>query len=134
MDKLKKIISQMFRFGIIGVISTAIDFALLYLFTNVFRIYYLLSATLSFSLSLIFNYIFNMRFVFKRKEHMKRQIECIVFVLLSLIGLGINAFLMWILVEYIHVFYMAAKVLATAVVMVWNFVSRKVFLEDRAKE
>ena len=53
-----------------------------------------------------------------------------VFMVLSVIGLGINQLLMWIMVDKLQIFYMISKIGATAVVMVYNFITRKVFLEN----
>lgn len=52
-----------------------------------------------------------------------------VFIILSVIGLGINELIMWIAVDAFGIFYMLAKIGATAVVMVYNFITRKLFLE-----
>lgn len=53
----------------------------------------------------------------------------ITFVLLSAIGLLINDGLIWIGTEIVSVDYRIVKIFATAVVMVWNFVSRKLLLD-----
>ena len=58
---------------------------------------------------------------------MKRNF--VLFVITSTIGLGINDLIMYIIAELLLVHYMLAKIVATAVVMVFNFVTRKMFLE-----
>ena len=54
---MKKIINQLFKFGIVGGIAFVIDYGLLYLLTEKIGIYYLISSLISFSVSVIFNYI-----------------------------------------------------------------------------
>ena len=54
---MKKIINQLFKFGIVGGIAFVIDYGLLYLLTEKIGIYYLVSSLISFSVSVIFNYI-----------------------------------------------------------------------------
>jgi putative flippase GtrA len=49
--------------------------------------------------------------------------------LLSVIGLGINQLIMWVLVDKAGIFYMISKIAATIVVSVYNFITRKIFLE-----
>ena len=46
-----------------------------------------------------------------------------------MLGLGINNGCMWIGVELFGISYLVVKIVATAVVMVWNFVTRKKFLD-----
>ena len=133
---MRKLIEQIMKFSVVGVIAFIIDYGLLALLTEVFGVNYLVSATISFTVSVIFNYLASMRYVFTHKEGMSRRREFIIFVVLSVIGLGINNFLMWAGVELIawpdwiaeHA-YLVVKIFATAVVMVWNFVTRKKFLD-----
>ena len=72
-----------------------------------------------------------MRFVFQRREDMSRTRELVIFVVLSLVGLAINEALMWLGVNVASLNYVLVKLLATVVVMLWNFVTRKVFLERK---
>jgi len=117
------------KFGIVGVIAFIIDYGVLIFLTEVCGVYYLLSSMISFVVSVIFNYLASMKYVFSGKDGMSKQKEFIIFVILSVIGLGINQLGMWIMVDKLNIFYMFSKIFVTAVVMVWNFVSRKICLE-----
>ena len=57
-----------------------------------------------------------------------------VFIILSIVGLGINQLIMWICVDKLGIFYMISKIGATAIVMVYNFITRKIFLENGKEE
>ena len=50
---------------------------------------------------------------------------------LSLIGLAINEACMWLSVEFLGIHYKLSKIGATGVVMVYNFISRKIFIEKK---
>lgn len=127
---MMNLFTQLLKFGVVGIIATVLDFLFLFLFTDVFGMYYLLSAAISFVLSTLFNYVASMRFVFKSKfTKDEKSKELILFVILSVIGLLLNQFLMWFFVEKIALYYMAAKIVATFFVMAWNFISRKVWFE-----
>ena len=128
-NTLKKLIAQVMKFGIVGVIAFIIDYGVLIFLTEVCGVYYLLSSMISFVVSVIFNYLASMKYVFSGKDGMSKQKEFIIFVILSVIGLGINQLGMWIMVDKLNIFYMFSKIFVTAVVMVWNFVSRKICLE-----
>ena len=54
--------------------------------------------------------------------------------MLSVIGLGINQILMWVCVDKLHVHYMISKIGVTGVVMLYNFITRKLILEKHNKE
>ena len=126
---MKHLLAQIMKFGVVGVIATVIDFGVMIFLTEVFGINPVAAATVSFTVSVIFNYLASMRYVFSHREGMSRQREFVIFIVLSVIGLVINDALMWVGTEMTPVDYRIVKVLATAVVMVWNFVSRKIFLD-----
>ena len=75
------------------------------------------------------NYVSPMCYEFTDKEGMRRRREFIIFVVLAVIGLIINNACMWAGVELLHIHYLITKIGATAIVMVWNFVTRKKFLD-----
>lgn len=126
---MKKLIAQFMKFGVVGVIAFCIDYGVLALLTEVFGVNYLVSATISFIVSVVFNYAASMRYVFTHKEGMSKRREFVIFVVLSVIGLGINNLCMWAGVELFGIHYLITKIGATAIVMVWNFVTRKIFLD-----
>lgn len=126
---MRKLLEQIVKFGIVGVIAFAIDFGVLVFLTEVFHLDPVVSATISFIVSVVFNYVASMRYVFSHREGMSRRREFIIFVVLSAAGLAINDGLMWAGTAFTPIDYRFIKIFATAVVMVWNFVTRKIFLE-----
>ena len=89
------------------------------------------------------NYILSVTIVFDADKGANKAVQFIVFVILSLIGLGINQLCMWggtawleslmeqsqALASYSQYAYMVVKIFATAIVMVYNFITRKIFIE-----
>lgn len=120
---------QIIKFGIVGVLAFLIDYGIMVFLTDFFSVYYLLASTVSFSISLIFNYICSMKFVFSRREEGNTKKEFILFIGLSVLGLGINQLSMLIFVEKLDFMVKISKIFATAIVMVWNFVTRKILIE-----
>ncbi|WP_346675194.1 GtrA family protein [Enorma phocaeensis] len=125
-----KLVAQIMKFGVVGVIAFFIDFGVMVFLTEVFGMNPVASATISFTVSVVFNYLASMRYVFQHREGMSRTREFVTFVVLSVIGLAINDALMWAGTELAAFDYRLVKIIATAVVMVWNFVTRKIFLEE----
>lgn len=129
--RFRGLAAQFARFGLVGVVATGIDFVTLALLTECLGTDPVLSAGISFTVSVVFNYVASMRYVFTRRNDLTRSRELAIFVLLSIIGLGINELLMWAGVHLLEVNYILVKLLATAIVMLWNFFSRKRWLEAR---
>jgi len=71
-----------------------------------------------------------MPFVFISKGGSKIK-EATVFIILSLIGLGMTEMFMYLFTDIIGVHYMLSKVFSTAFVMVFSFITRKFFLEKK---
>ena len=126
---MKKLMEQIIKFGFVGFLCFFIDYGVLVFLTEVFRIDYLVSSGISFTVSVIVNYILSITFVFETDKDKNKLKEFVVFVFLSVIGLGINEACMWLAVEAAGIYYMISKIGATAVVMVYNFVTRKIFIE-----
>lgn len=131
MEEKKSLMKQIIRFGFVGGGAFAIDYGIMIFLTEIAGINYLVSSAASFVISVIFNYILSVKWVFDVSGERSRTQDLTVFMILSLIGLGINQLIMWLTVDKLHIFYMLAKIGATAVVMVYNFVTRKLFLENR---
>ena len=124
--------AQFGKFGVVGVLAFLVDYGVLVALTELAGLGYLVSATISFCLSVAFNYLASMRYVFVRKGNMSRKLEVAVFFALSVVGLGLNNACMWAGVELLGISYLVVKVVATAAVSVWNFFSRKRFLEGKS--
>ncbi len=126
---MKKLAVQLIKFGGVGFTCFAIDYGVLFLLTDLCGVNVFLSAAAAFSVSVIVNYILSVKFVFDpNPEHSKKR-DFILFILFSVIGLGLTELIMKIGVDYMLINYLIVKIAATAIVMVFNFVTRKLFLE-----
>ena len=128
-DKTRKLLIQIFKFTIVGGIATVIDFVFLYIFREFCHFPVLVSNTLSFCISVIYNYIASVKWVFDVNKDKNAKKQFIIFIIFSVLGLLLNNLIMWITVEFLSIYYLLAKIIATAIVMVFNFVTRKIFLE-----
>lgn len=127
-----RLVQQFMKFGVVGVVAFVIDYGLMVALTELAGVEYLISATISFTVSVVFNYLASMRYVFTHKEGLSRRREFAIFVVLSVIGLGINDLLMFLGTSLLGISYLITKIVATAVVMVYNFATRKRFLDAGA--
>lgn len=141
---MKNLIEQILKFGIVGFICFFIDFGITIVLTNIFGVHYLISKFFGFVISAVINYLLSIKFVFTQKKEMNKNKEFIGFFVLSVIGLLINEVVMFICIDGIYLHMTAlqkllsyewmvsvASVIATGIVMVYNFISRKIFLERK---
>jgi putative flippase GtrA len=120
---------QFFRHIVAGGIATVIDMGILFFVTEFLNIYYLISAGIAFLIANTSNYIFNTKWVFsERKFEDKKVREFMIFAVIGLIGMGINVLILWLITEYLGVYYMISKLMATIGVLFWNFIARKKLL------
>ena len=128
-SKTRKLLIQIFKFGIVGGIATVIDFVFLYIFREFCHFPVLVSNTLSFCISVIYNYIASVKWVFDVNKEKDAKKQFIIFIIFSVLGLILNNVIMWITVDFLNIYYLLAKIIATVIVMIFNFVTRKIFLE-----
>lgn len=127
-----RLFGQIAKFGIVGVMATAIDYGVLMLLSQGLGMDPVIAALISFCVSLVFNYVASMRYVFSHREGMSRQREFVTFLVLSAIGLGLNEVIMYAGVAMFGTSAIAVtgvKIVATGIVMIWNFASRKKWLD-----
>ncbi|WP_417882739.1 GtrA family protein [Aerococcus kribbianus] len=122
---MKYNIMRIIKFAGLGLVTTALDFCLLFLLTEAFHIYYIYSAFFSFVGATVFNYFMSKSYVFMTDSQNPNRFELLYFLLFSTIGLVINQVLVFVSVEYFSLYYLFAKLLATIVVMIWNYNSRR---------
>ena len=121
---------QLIRFGIVGVIAAIVDVGTLVVLKEWLNFEVLLASTISFCTSVAVNYLLSMSFVFKGKEQSKLK-EFIIFVVLSVGGLGLNQLILWVGVRFTDIYYLIVKIFAMVIVPAYNFITRKIFLEEK---
>ncbi len=126
-------ICQILKFGVIGSVAFIID-------NGIFRMLQLmdvnshLAIAVGFTAALIFNYIFSTRWVFNSKRKQGVGV-LLIFSVLSLIGFLLTEVLYTVMLMLFaegaasDKTELAAKFASTFIVMIYNFVTRKLFLE-----
>lgn len=117
------------KFGVVGGIAFIIDYICLIISKEIFGLSVLLSAAIAFIISVIFNYILSIKWVFNVNKEIDQKKNFIIFIVLSIIGLILTEIIMWFGTDIIKISYLIVKIFATAIVMVFNFITRKIFLE-----
>lgn len=116
---------QFFRYLFVGGFAFIVDFSLLYIFSDICGIYYLVSAIISFIISLIVNYLISTYWVFNKNQMKNRIMEFGVFSLIGVVGLIFTEIILYTCTDIIGLYYLISKIIATAIVMFWNFLARR---------
>lgn len=114
-----KKLQQFFKFGLVGFSGLAIDFAITYLLKDSLHVNRYLANTAGFCAAVSNNYLLNRSWTFKNddKNLLKQFVK---FVLIALVGLGLNT--LFILgLSQLHIPFYLAKFMAIVVVFFWNF-------------
>lgn len=126
---------QIIKFGAVGFLCFFIEYALLILLKELLHLDVLVANLLAFVVSATVNYILSILFVFETDKNKNRVKEFLLFFALSVGGLIINEIVMWAGTKVLDPFwsrsYIIVKPFATGVVMVYNFITRKIFIEKK---
>jgi hypothetical protein cdiviTM7_02105 len=118
---------QIGRFAIVGTINTAIDFGLLFLLTFL-GLPKIAANTVSTGSAFVFSFFANKKYTFK-STNKNIKYEIISFIIITLFGLWVlQNGIIWLITPLIknivsqeQLALFAAKLLATAVSLVWNY-------------
>jgi dolichyl-phosphate beta-glucosyltransferase len=112
------------KYTVVGCLGTAIDLLSLYLFVDLLLMPLLVAAAISFLLAVINNFIMNKYWTFQNKNSNIRK-QFIKFLLVSIIGLFLTEICMAFFVYSLKIWYIAAKLITSGLVLTWNFLSNK---------
>lgn len=129
---MRRFVIQFLKFSAVGLSAFVIDYGL-FLLLHLLGMPYLIANIISYSVSTVYNFVMSMRYVFAGKEGQTRSQQFFIFVTLSVIGLGLNELFLWLFVELVGLWAGISKIVSTFLVMIFNFITRKTFLEDRQR-
>ncbi|WP_298944739.1 GtrA family protein [uncultured Microbacterium sp.] len=127
--RLRRLFWQFARFLVVGLVSFAFDYGLFFILFQYFGVQYIVASTISFSLSLVLNYFLTLKFVFEAKPDRNVVAEFAIYIGLNIIALGLNQLILFATVDGLGIDPLVGKLIATAVVLVYNFISRKLLIE-----
>lgn len=116
------------KYAATSAVALVIDAGLLFLLTFYAGWHYLLAATASFLAGATVAYALSVRFVFHAHRLRDRNLEFFWFVILGLVGLGLNALVLFITVSRLGMDLMYAKAVAAGCTFVANFALRRQLL------
>ncbi len=120
---------QILKFVIVGGVAFIIDYFVIVICKELIDLNVLLSAFFGFVISVIYNYLASIKWVFDVSDKNSKTRNFIIFIIFSIIGLLFTELIMWVGTDIINISYLIVKIVATFIVMIFNFFTRKFFLE-----
>lgn len=127
-DKNNNFLIQAIRYFFVGGIAFIADYGTYTLLASIIKIYYLIATIIAITIGLTINYIISILWVFDKRLIKNQFLEFISFAVIGLIGLGFNVLLLWFFTEKMHIYHQISKLMASAIVLSWNFLARKFLL------
>lgn len=125
MSELRITALQFLRFATVGGIATGIHYFILVVLVHSANMNAVWASTIGFAISALFNYLLNYRYTFQSNVEHKRAI--IKFFLVASVGLIVNSLTMHMLIELVGAHYLLAQLMATALVLLWNFTGNRLW-------
>lgn len=125
--RARLIAGESWKYLAASVAALAVDYGLLVALTSGAHLHYLWSAAIGFTAGLAVTYVLSIAFIF-RERRFGRGAELTGFLVIGLIGLGLNELLLKGMVEGLGLYYAWAKVPAAGVSFMFNFIARRLLL------
>lgn len=115
------LIGKIIRFAVVGIAGAAVDFGVTLLCKEVLKINKFVSNATGFVLAATFCFFLNKYWTYQSQRPLAWS-EYLVFIAVSLVGLGINTAVVYVLNEKAKMNFYLSKCFAIGVASVWNFV------------
>ena len=146
MEQKKSRAAEIIRFALTGGVCFVVELAVLILLKGRFGVDTLIATPIAFLISVILNYLLCVIWVFRGAKNRGAGAKA-GFLITSVIGLGLNEAMMLLfrmllgedaviltLGTRVVNMYVLNKCLATLIVMIWNYFSKRAVLYRRAKQ
>lgn len=110
------------KFGIVGFSGMFVDYSFTFICKELLKIQKYIANSIGFLLAASSNYFFNRIWTFK-SSNPDIAVEYSEFIIISIVGLGINNLILWLILKKFKINFYVAKLFAIAVVTIWNFLA-----------
>lgn len=122
----KIVILKFIKYCVVGFSGMIVDFAATWILKEKVKINKYVANTCGFILSATSNYILNRIWTFESQNE-KVATEYFSFLIISIVGLGLNNLILWLLTDKLKMNFYLSKLLAIGVITLWNFVMNFLF-------
>jgi len=117
--------AQFIRFCIAGGFAFSVNLTVLYILTDIFHIYYLVSTVGAFLVAFSISFFLQKFWTFKDASRDRLHIQLPLYLSMQAVSITLNASLMYTFVEYLHIWYLFAQaMIAPMLAIVIFFINR----------
>jgi glycosyltransferase involved in cell wall biosynthesis/putative flippase GtrA len=109
------------KFAFSGAAATVIHFLLLFVLTDVFQVWYIISTIVGYIGGFFVSFTLQKFWTFRDRSRRWRQ-QVFLYFLVSLTGLGANVAMMYVLVDNLRVWYLLAQLITVCFIAIGNFI------------
>lgn len=120
------------RYFLCGITAAGFNIFLLYLFTDIFGIWYLYSSIIAFIIALILSFSLQKFVVFKDGNTNGIHKQFSMFAVVAILGVATNTLLVYLFTDILNVWYILSQIFAGVFVMVQNFLLYKIFIFNKS--
>jgi putative flippase GtrA len=120
-------LTKVLKFGIVGFIGMCLDFLITWLLKEKLRINKYIANSLGFTCAVINNFYLNLKWTFQVSGGQGTNVYLVKFILISIIGLGLNNSFVYLFSDRLKINFYLSKVLAVVCVFIWNFSANNYF-------
>ena len=123
---------QVVRFCIAGAAGVIAYYTALYGLTEYLGVWYVTSAMVGFTLNTGLNFILQKFWTFQNKEKHMVGRQLVLYIAMTVSFLVGNALFLYLMVEYLHMWYIGAQVILTVGISILSFIiSGRIFKNER---
>jgi putative flippase GtrA len=119
----EKMIQQLKRYITVGLITVGAEYFNLFLFKEVFNMWYIYANSIAYTISFVFNFSLNRTWTFKSTADLKRQL--LIYGILFIFNFFASNLIMYLFTDIIGLNYLISKLFAVGMVVSWNFIIYK---------
>ncbi len=112
---------KVFRYVISGGMATFTNLLFLFIFTDLFGVWYLLSAIFSYVISFAVSFTMQKYWTFKNNSSDQIKSQAIIYVVVTTANLGLNTLGIFILVHYLGFHYLSAQILVSILIAIESY-------------
>ncbi|MFA6416214.1 MAG: GtrA family protein [Candidatus Paceibacterota bacterium] len=120
-EDLKPVFLRLSKYVFSGFLGAGTNIFILYLLTDKFGLWYLLSGIISFVCSVFVSFVLHKELTFNDKVRHKINKKFILFFLVATINLLINTTMLYLLTDVFGIFYLLSQVVASVLIATWSY-------------